>query len=244
MPSFPHVTTDTGVWEAAELPELDRWPWVHPLRIILCVCQANHMETDASTETSSPPSSCPVCFCGMTPGQDVWRCEQCQSQYHLVCILQWTLRTVLNHGQRPRVFTCPACRRPHPISSLPGFHSEASVQPASTTTTAAPAIMSLISTMIPTPSLAGVLLERQRHHRMRTRSQQRQQAAAERSEEAAQEEDEEDMEDDDDDDDDDDEEDVSSSRHNVFNIKTRTLTVNIHSFQIDSSSGGGADEDS
>ena len=52
----------------------------------------------------------------------MWSCSCCHHKWHLLCIMQWTLRLALNRPGRPVSFTCPGCRTVHAIATLPGFH--------------------------------------------------------------------------------------------------------------------------
>lgn len=68
-------------------------------------------------ETMQQEIQCPVCL-NNTPTE--WVCSECHNHFHLLCILQWTLRLVMN-GRKVNEFTCPSCRHVHDIRSLPGF---------------------------------------------------------------------------------------------------------------------------
>ncbi len=71
--------------------------------------------------------TCYVClteFESQTGTEPLWRCDSCQSQCHLRCILQWTLRLVVDRRSRNPTFTCPCCRAVHRVRTLPGMYSE------------------------------------------------------------------------------------------------------------------------
>lgn len=74
-------------------------------------------------ETNTEPNpNCPICMNGL-PQDDstLWSCAVCHARFHMLCTLQWVLRMLLTNENHN--FTCPSCRAPHGINSLPGLEN-------------------------------------------------------------------------------------------------------------------------
>jgi hypothetical protein len=107
---------------------------------------ASETTPQVESETQAMETQCCVCF--QARSGDMWTCHRCSTQCHMQCIFQWVLRQQLNTEGASRLYTCPMCRTPQPVNSLPGFHDERTT-PRRTGPRPHTAILGMLSDLLP-----------------------------------------------------------------------------------------------